>query len=116
MMGVCAMSDAADRVNAAIDAILNTDDPTETARLVAAAKSIAAVEVNDLEDTIAENEDRIEELKGEADGKKGEVADAVHRLLDEVQRPVGTQQFIVPKCGAVDRALLGLHDAIGRGL
>lgn len=45
---------------------------------------------------------------------KGDTADAVHAFLDEVERPVGGFEFTVPATPAASRAILKLHDAIGR--
>jgi hypothetical protein len=42
--------------------------------------------------------------------------DAINAFLDEVNRPVGSMTFDVPKSDAVNRAIVGLYDAIGRNL
>lgn len=64
-----------------------------------------------LRSKVEEDNEKLEELAADTD-----VRDAVDRFLDEVSRPVGTQEFTVPKTPAVNRALIGLYDSISRSM
>lgn len=61
---------------------------------------------------LSDAEDRIEELEDEKDS--GELRDAIDRLLDEVERPTGSLAAVLPSSPAASRALIALHDVIGR--
>lgn len=41
---------------------------------------------------------------------------AIDALLDEVERPTGTLRAALPATGVAERALIALHDAVGRPL
>lgn len=110
------MSDPKNLVLEAIDAILSANTKDETAKAVLDAKQTAENEIDSLEETISELEREAEELEEVAEGTSGEVAEAVHTFLDEVDRPVGTLTFIVPDVPAVNRAIRGLYDATNRNL
>lgn len=45
-----------------------------------------------------------------------DLVEAVNKLLDEVQRPVGSLEPRLPDTPAARRALLGLYDAANRNL
>lgn len=63
---------------------------------------------------LGDSSERVEELEGEnEDSREREAIDA---FCDVVERTVGKLTFIVPQSAEVDRAILGLHDAIGRSL
>lgn len=72
-------------------------------------------DVTRAEEHLASAEEKIEELEEEAT-IPDDISVAVHAFLDEIHRPVGTRDFTIPKSPAVDRAIIGLHDAIGRNL
>lgn len=71
----------------------------------------------------AQNEELSKDLS-EAEGKLDDMEEtnlsvdnikvAVDRFLDEINRPVGKLTFTVPTGERVDRAILGLFDAVGR--
>lgn len=68
-----------------------------------------------LEDEVGGDADELKQLQDtEADRSKAE--DAIHGFLDEVTRPVGTQHFEIPQAPCIDRAIIRMHDAIGRPL
>ncbi|MDP2410376.1 MAG: hypothetical protein Q8M26_08825 [Pseudolabrys sp.] len=101
------MSNIADKINEAIDAILEAAGDEERRRAAIEAKSMVEAEIDDLEAQAGEDDD---------DDENVDVIEAVNKFLDEVERPVGTQKFKVPESPAVNRALLRLHDAVSRGL
>ena len=106
------MSNVAEKINDAIDLILKASSDDARKEAAIEAKRLVEAEVDELENSAGYTE----ELEVELESRSDTVTTAVHRLLDEVQRPVGTLTFTVPKSSAVDQALLCLHDAIGRGL
>lgn len=65
---------------------------------------------SDIED-LQSNNDALQE---EAEGRSGDIADAVNELLDEVDRPVGALKPHLLPSPRSERALLALYDAIGR--
>lgn len=67
------------------------------------------------EEKIGELEEELRGFKNEED-EKDRVQDAIHAFCDAIERSVGKLTFVVPQSGEVDRAILGLHDAIGRRL
>jgi septal ring factor EnvC (AmiA/AmiB activator) len=73
----------------------------------------AGAEIEALQKTIGERDERIEELEGEAEGREDPVA-AIDQFLFEVERPVGRFNFDVVHGAAADRAILGLFAAVGR--
>lgn len=73
----------------------------------------AGAEIEALQKTVDERNERIEELEGEAEDRKDPVA-AIDQFLFEVERPVGKFSFDVVHGPATDRAILGLYDAVGR--
>ena len=73
----------------------------------------AGAEIEALQKTIGERDERIEELEGEAEGRTDPIA-AIDTFLFEVERPVGRLNFDVVHGAAADRAILGLFEAAGR--
>lgn len=69
-----------------------------------------------LDNTIENNQSAINDLEEQAEGKSGDIADAVNAVLDEVERPVGTLNAMLPQSPHSSRALVGLYAAIGRTL
>lgn len=63
---------------------------------------------------ITDLEEQLEEAEREAEDERS--TEAIHAFCDAVERPVGKLSFVVPKTAEVDRAILRLHDAIGRRL
>lgn len=94
-----------------IDAFL-ADKGGDAKELLAQARA----QIASLEAEIGERVQENEELEEKIEEHDTDVAEAVHRFLDVVERPCGTRTFIIPESGERDRALIGLHDAIGRRL
>jgi len=72
--------------------------------------------VETLENSLEDCQVECSGLKDEVEGNRGEIADAVNRFCDEVERPVGSMKYTVPDNDRVNRAIIGLHDAIGRNI
>ncbi|MEI9804072.1 MAG: hypothetical protein WDN48_05910 [Pseudolabrys sp.] len=103
-------------VIAAIGAILDAKTESETAVAVQNAREVAESTIDMLESTISSDNKLIDKLEEVAEGKSGDIADAVDQFLDEVERPVGTLDFTIPKTKAVSRAVLRLYDSVNRNL
>ena len=67
-----------------------------------------------LQSRIDECAEEIEGLEEQLEKHAREIADAVHPVLDLVERPVGTLHASLPPSPAAERALIALHDAVGR--
>jgi hypothetical protein len=72
--------------------------------------------VSGLEVQIEECKNEIEGLEARMKEMDGEIADAVHPVLDLVERPCGTLHASLPPSPAAERALIALHNAVGRRL
>lgn len=90
---------------------------------LAAALATAKAELQRVTDHLSARErelkvvhEKVDDLEGDRAAVDHDIVDAVDAFLDEVERPVGTRDFNVPKTPAVTRALIGLHDAISRSL
>jgi chromosome segregation ATPase len=66
------------------------------------------------EDEIEEKNNEIQRLKAEEEESLTAATDAAHRVCDALDRPVGKLTFDIPRPDEFNRAMLGLHDAIGR--
>lgn len=81
------------------------------ALLAEADKQLEARE--DTIDNLQDELDEFEENAESADDLEAGVTDAIQKFLDECER-VGPLQFDVPKTDRANRAIVGLHDAVGR--
>lgn len=82
------------------------------ADLLSDARSEIASLTSDIEEVRQENT----ELEGQVEQLDSDLSQSVNRLLDCVERPCGTRQFNIASTGERDRALIELHDAVGRRL
>lgn len=105
--------EAAERVCAAIRDIANAS-AAEIADAIQEACGIAEREIEMLESEVDDLSAQVDDLEDEANETK--VREAVDRFCDEVERPVGTMNYTVPDNDRVNRAIIGLHDAIGRNI
>lgn len=109
-------SETSQEIVTRILSIADVDDADERQKL---AREVSAYVEREYDGLDATNDDLAaahDELLAEAEGSGGDIADAVNEFIDEIQRPVGSLKFIVPQSDSVNRALLGLHDAVGRKL
>lgn len=67
------------------------------------------------EEATAALQDEVDSHEREA-GDVDHIKDAVDAFCDVIERPVGKLTFIVPQTDEVNRAIRGLHDAIGRNI
>lgn len=70
-------------------------------------------EIAALEGDIADLKETLEQERAE---RKDIASDAVHGVLDFVERPVGTLHCTIPPSPSASRAILALFDAVDRRL
>lgn len=110
------MSEVATRVRAKFDEVLRGITDKSTCATVSRVARSAIDEIERLENSLEDCTVRCSGLEDEAEGTRGKIADAVNQFCDEVERPVGSMTYIVPANDRVNRAIIGLHDAIGRNI
>lgn len=86
----------------------NDDLEQEVARLKEKIESQKEY-IFELQEELRATEEEIKETESEH-------ADVIHKLLDETQRQVGTLAIVLPDTPAARRALVALHDSVGRRL
>lgn len=69
--------------------------------------AVADEKIDALEDDVDDDEDDSEEESTDAEG-------AIHAFLDECER-VGPLRYDVPQTDSAMRAIVALHDVVGRG-
>lgn len=70
-------------------------------------------EIKRLSGRVQELESEMEEIEEEGAASDEDVEDAINTFLDEVER-TGPLRFEVPKTDRANRAIVALHDAVGR--
>jgi chromosome segregation ATPase len=65
------------------------------------------------EETIDDLQGKVDEFEEEAEELEDDATNAIHKFLDECER-TGPLRFDVPQTDQANRAIVALHDAVGR--